>query len=432
MKLVNPEQTKHYIDKLADVLDGKSNATHRHARVNGLKVVVTDTAPTVDDESVLTLVVDTAHVPDVGGLTAEFAGNYSKLFSYNAFVPFFESHFTVQAYLDDEPVEAQYQVEEAGKTVEVLVPYSSNNTFDLLTLIGFDARKIRVKYGDYEKVFSIDLVGPEVETRVARIPNIDFSDSSKTSGFFKLSGEEISGAITYEEASEGMRLIWRFQDGVNGSDFSTVTVERAVGVIDLDHIPLEMNSFLEAFEKEPRGLATITSSEIYFDINETFTEDDISIGAAYLMSATASDGSEYYSLFTQGIKDLPSTEHFSSHVTRCAFNQDWTTKDEADNAMTKTSSSNGSFCYFYFETDVEFAYDIEIRLTDNSETPLASSTKVPFYRCDEVITLKAGTKSTYKSCYHKLATAGTYYVVANITGVSTDYEQSRVIELTVT
>lgn len=119
-------------------------------------------------------------------------------------------------------------------------------------------------------------------------------------------------------------------------------------------------------------------------------------------------------------------------MTLCAFNQDWTTKDEADNAMTKTSSSNGSFCYFYFETDVEFAYDIEIRLTDNSETPLASSTKVPFYRCDEVITLKAGTKSTYKSCYHKLATAGTYYVVANITGVSTDYEQSRVIELTVT
>lgn len=311
MKLVKPEQTEHYIDKLTDVLSGKSNATHRHARVNGLKVVVTDTAPTVDDESVLTLVVDTEHVPDVGGLSAEFAGNYSKLFSYNAIVPFFESHFTVQAYLDDEPVEAQYQVEEDGKTVEVLVPYSSNNTFDLLTLIGFDARKIRVKYGDYEKVFSIDLVGPEVETRVARIPNIDFSDSSKTSGFFKLSGEEISGAITYEEASEGMRLIWRFQDGVNGSDFSTVTVERAVGVIDLDHIPLEMNSFLEAFEKEPRGLATITSSEIYFDINETFTEDDISIGAAYLMSATASDGSEYYSLFTQGIKDLPSTEHFS-------------------------------------------------------------------------------------------------------------------------
>lgn len=432
MKLVKPEQTEHYIEKLADVLDGKSNATHKHARVNGLKVVVTDTAPTVDDESVLTLVVDTDHVPDVGGLTAEFAGNYSKLFSYNAIVPFFESHFTVQAYLDDEPVEAQYQVEEAGKTVEVLVPYSSNNTFDLLTLIGFDARKIRVKYGDYEKVFSIGLVGPEVETRVARIPNINFSDSSKTSGFFKLSGEEISGAITYEEASEGMRLIWRFQDGVNGSDFSTVTVERAVGVIDLDHVPLEMNSFLEAFEKEPRGLATITSSEIYFDTTDVFTEDDIQMGAAYMMTATANDGTEYYSFFVQGLKDLPSTEHFASHVTRCAFNPTYSGKADTDNALTKNTSTYGTNCYFRFETDVEFAYDIEIRLVDNSDTPLASSTKVPFYRCNEVITLKAGEKSTYKSCYHKLATAGTYYVLADITGVGTDYEQSRLIELTVT
>lgn len=431
MKLVKPEQTEHYIDKLTDVLSGKSNATHRHARVNGLKVVVTDTAPTVDDESVLTLVVDTEHVPDVGGLSAEFAGNYSKLFSYNAIVPFFESHFTVQAYLDDEPVEAQYQVEEAGKTVEVLVPYSSNNTFDLLTLIGFDARKIRVKYGDYEKVFSIDLVGPEVETRVARIPNIDFSDSSKTSGFFKLSGEEISGAITYEEASEGMRLIWRFQDGVNGSDFSTVTVERAVGVIDLDHIPLEMNSFLEAYEKEPRGLATITSSEIYFDINETFTEDDISIGAAYLMSATASDGSEYYSLFTQGIKDLPSTEHFASHVTRCAFNSSYTNDTTNDNQLTHVSSSYTA-AYFCFNLEKEFTYDIEIRLTDNSGVPLQQSTKVPFNTCPEVITVEAGSKTKSPYCGHKIGTAGTYYVVANITGVSTDYEQSRVIELTVT
>lgn len=426
MKLVKPEQTEHYIEKLADVLGGKSNATHRHARVNGLKVVVTDTAPTDNDESVLTLVVDTEHVPNVGGLTVETVGYNTKVFILQGFLGLPEAHYTMQAYLDDEPVEALYQVEIGSK---VAISYSNENTFD--TLVGAGV-KIRVKYDDYEKLFDIDFTDPDNEVKRIRVPNFDFSDDSKTSGYFKLSGEYISGAITYEEASEGMRLVWHWKDGFDGSDFSEIFVERVTDVDRTVSDPIDMNELLSAYLREARGNAIITSTEAYFDINETFTEDDISTGAVYLMSATANDGTEYYSLLSQSLKDLPSTEHFSSHVTRCAFNQDWTTKDEADNAMTKTSSSNGSFCYFYFKTDVEFAYDIEIRLTDNSETPLASSTKVPFYRCDEVITLKAGTKSTYKSCYHKLATAGTYYVVANITGVSTDYEQSRVIELTVT
>ena len=413
---------------ILDAIDGKTNSTHRHALVNGKRIVISDIVPTVNDENVITLIVDTAHVPDVGGLTVETAGYSTKIFIIQGSVGLPEAHYTMQAYLDDEPVEALYQVE-IGSNPDIIVPYSSKNTFD--TLVGTGV-KVRVKHDDYEKLFNISFVDPDSEVKSSRIPNLDFSDDTKTSGFFKLSGEYISGAITYEEASEGMRLVWHWKDGFDGSDFSEILVERVTGIDRTVSDPIDMDEFLSAYLREARGNAIITSTEAYFNINETFTKDDISIGAVYLMSTTANDGTEYYSLSSQSLKDLPSTEHFSSHVTRCAFNQDWTTKDEADNAMTKTSSTNGELCYFYFETDVEFAYDIEIRLIDNSETPLASSTKVPFYRCNEVITLKAGKKSTYKSCYHKLATAGTYYAIANITGVGTDYEQSRVIELTVT
>lgn len=425
MKLVKPEQTEHYIDKLTDVLSGKSNATHRHARVNGLKVVVTDTAPTVDDESVLTLVVDTDHVPDVGGLTVDTAGYITKIFVYQAFLGKPEAHYTMQAYLDDEPVKALYQVEIGSK---VAIPYSSENTFD--TFVGTGV-KVRVKYGDYEKLFNIVFTDPDNDVKSIRTPNLNLSDDSKTSDFFKLSGEHISGAITYEEASEGMRLVWHWQDGFDGSDFSDMLVERLTGTVASEE-PIDMDGLLAGYTKEPRGNAVITSTEAYFDINETFTEDDISTGAAYLMSATANDGTEYYALFGQSIKDLPSTEHFAGHVTRCAFNPTYSGKADTDNALTKNTSTSGTNCYFRFETDVEFTYDIEIRLIDSSETPLKSSTKVPFYSCPEVITLKAGNKSTYQSCYHKLATAGTYYVIADITGVGTDYEQNRLIELTVT
>ena len=425
MKLVKPEQTEHYIEKLADVLDGKSNATHKHARVNGLKVVVTDTAPTVNDESVLTLVVDTEHVPEVSGLTVETVGYITKIFSYQAIANLPEAHYTMQAYLDDEPVEALYQVEIGSK---VAISYSNENTFD--TLVGTGV-KIRVKYDDYEKLFDIDFTDPDNEVKSIRVPNLDFSDDSKTSGFFKLSGEEISGDITYEEASEGMRLIWRWQEGYDGSDFSSMSVERVTGTNGSTD-PIDMNQLLAGYTKEARGNAVITSTEAYFDIDETFTKDDIQYGAVYLMSATANDGTEYYAIFGQSIKDLPSIEHFASHVTRCAFNPTYSGKADTDNALTKNTSTYGSNCYFRFETDVEFTYDIEIRLIDSSETPLKSSTKVPFYSCPEVITLKAGNKSTYQSCYHKISTAGTYYVIVEITGVDTDYEQLLTIELTVT
>lgn len=300
MKLVNPEQTKHYIEKLADVLDGKSNATHKHARVNGLKVVVTDTAPTVNDESVLTLVVDTEHVPEVSGLTVETVGYITKIFSYQAIANLNEAHYTMQAYLDDEPVEALYQVE-MGSNPNVVVPYSSKNTFDTFVETG---AKVRVKHNDYEELFGISFVDPDLEVKSSRTPNNNYSDDTKTSGFFKSSGELISGAITYEEASEGMRLVWHWKDGFDGSDFSTMLVERVTNVASMSS-PANVDEMLNYFTREARGNAIITSTEAYFDINETFTEDDISIGAAYLMSATASDGSEYYSLFTQGIKDLP-------------------------------------------------------------------------------------------------------------------------------
>lgn len=298
MKLVKPEQTEHYIEKLADVLDGKSNATHKHARVNGLKVVVTDTAPTVNDESVLTLVVDTEHVPEVSGLTVETVGYITKIFSYQAIANLNEAHYTMQAYLDNEPVEALYQVE-MGSNPNVVVPYSSKNTFDTFVETG---AKVRVKHNDYEELFGISFVDPDLEVKSSRTPNNNYSDDTKTSGFFKSSGELISGAITYEEASEGMRLVWHWKDGFNGSDFSEILVERVTGIDRTVSDPIDMNGLLSAYPREARGNAIITSTEAYFDINETFTEDDISIGAAYLMSATASDGTEYYSLFTPGNK----------------------------------------------------------------------------------------------------------------------------------
>ena len=412
---------------ILDAIDGKTNSTHRHALVNGKRIVISDTVPTVNDENVITLIVDNAHVPDVGGLTVETVGYVTKIFSIWALLGMSEAHYTTQAYLDDEPVEALYQAE-IGSNPDIIVPYSSKNTFD--TFVGTGV-KVRVKHDDYENLFDISFVDPDSEVKSSRIPNIDFSDDTKTSGYFKPSGEYVSGAITYEEASEGMRLVWHWKDGFDGSDFSEILVERVTDVDRTVSDPIDMNELLSAYLREARGNAIITSTEAYYDINETFTEDDISIGAVYLMSATANDGTEYYLYFDQSLKDVPSTEHFAGHVTRCAFNSSHTNDTTNDNRLTHVSSADAA-AYFCFDLEKEFTYDIEIRLTDNSGVPLRQSTKVPFNTCPEVITVEAGTKAKKPYCGHKIGTAGTYYVIANITGVGTDYEQSRVIELTVT
>ena len=421
MKIVKPEQTEHYIDKLSDVLDRKANIDHRHAKVNGLSVVIADTAPTVNDENLLTLVVDTAFVPVVGGLSAEMSGIYTKYFSLNGFFNMPEAHFMVQAYFDGDPVSALYQVERSDT---VVTPFSSNRSFDLL--VG-STLKIRVKYGDYEKLFDVSVADPDQSEKEARLPYLAFSDND--SGFYK-NGEAISGAMTYVEASSGVRLVWKYNEGFDGSDFSTMTVSRAFDST-FSGSETTVGDLISEIVTEPRGTATIGTTEAYFDLTDTFTEDDIQDGTVYTMETTASDGTYYYAMFSHTLKDVPSSESFVGNVSRCAFNSSYTNDTTNDNKLTHVSSSY-SAAFFCFNLEKEFTYDIEIRLTDNSGVPLQQSTKVPFNTCPEVITVEAGSKTKSPYCGHKIGTAGTYYVIANVTGVGTDYEQDILIELTVT
>lgn len=52
-----------YTGKIKDRISTKSDFNHKHNVVNGIKVVISDTVPTNVDDSVITLIVDSAHVP---------------------------------------------------------------------------------------------------------------------------------------------------------------------------------------------------------------------------------------------------------------------------------------------------------------------------------------------------------------------------------
>lgn len=44
------------VDKIKALLNGKSDTSHTHDRVNGYKIVVSTTAPTTNDQTVITFV----------------------------------------------------------------------------------------------------------------------------------------------------------------------------------------------------------------------------------------------------------------------------------------------------------------------------------------------------------------------------------------
>ena len=56
MKHIDETALTYLIKKIRLALEEKSSVDHTHARVNGYKIVVSDTAPTVNDTSVITIV----------------------------------------------------------------------------------------------------------------------------------------------------------------------------------------------------------------------------------------------------------------------------------------------------------------------------------------------------------------------------------------
>ncbi len=56
MKHIDETALTYLIKKIRLALEEKSSVDHTHERVNGYKIVVSDTAPTVNDTSVITIV----------------------------------------------------------------------------------------------------------------------------------------------------------------------------------------------------------------------------------------------------------------------------------------------------------------------------------------------------------------------------------------
>lgn len=58
VKYINEVSLRRLISKIKSALAAKSDTSHTHDRVNGYKVVVSETVPTINDTLVITIVME--------------------------------------------------------------------------------------------------------------------------------------------------------------------------------------------------------------------------------------------------------------------------------------------------------------------------------------------------------------------------------------
>ena len=56
MKLVDRDGLSYFATKIKQMLSLKSDVGHTHDRVNGYKIIISTTTPTIDDQTIITFV----------------------------------------------------------------------------------------------------------------------------------------------------------------------------------------------------------------------------------------------------------------------------------------------------------------------------------------------------------------------------------------
>lgn len=420
---------------ILDELSAKSRSGHSLTSVNGKTIVISNTAPSVNNENVITLIVDAAHVPDlsdIGGLSLDVLTHYIVKVLCVTWMPMYDVHYVFQAYYDDEPVSAMYQLEDNNNNVAV----AASNSREIIASPIFSPYNVRVFYEEHEKVFSLsELISSYDESVINyRLPIYTMENGS--SGFYR-NGEFFYDKISYLDASDGVSLRWVYPEGFDSSELISITVDRYHGGLNAEGA-VTIDDVFSTGTLESKGAAIIGSGFVSYTLSDTFTKNDIDSEAIYIFNGTFSDGMIIRALYSMRIKDVPVSESFVGHIVRYAFNEAYTSSPQGpqsnDNTLQRAESSSifNRRIYFYFETDVEFTYDIEIRVKDSSDVALSSSSKFLVSSFPDVITMSAENNFRSVSGYLRVSTAGTYYLVADVVGVGTNYEQSLVIEVDVT
>lgn len=421
---------------ILDAIDDKSNSTHRHTLVNGKRIVISDTVPTVNDENVITLIVDTAHVP-VANMELQEAFSIvdkTQVISIGLGLKQIAAwhEYTFQTLLDGEAVSAEYQFEKAGYSSRTIMQeYSSDNTISLLVDAGY-IFYVKVRVNSIEKEFSIEV--PEFDESI-------FSPQVPATGVYVDNQLEIDENNLTIQHGQLVNAEFRYYvepgtpiESIISSELFVVDYMETVGYKDW----------------EPEGLLSAVTNPEYKVCNLQRLGTDClrgSLTPVYNMTSeneyvfltnkmlTTSGENIYGSLFCYIGYDLV-YDHFANHWKERLYGYLITSKPENNGKIHVPCAYNSGTSYYYdnfgikLTFDAAFGYDITISLVDSSGTPLSQSTRFPLKpNSNSEFTLSSGSKSVTESLYHRVTTTGTYYIIANISGGG--FEQSVALEVEV-
>lgn len=361
MKITDKDNLQHYLEGISGVLDGKARAKHRHTKVNGYSVLISDTVPTENDETVITLLVDTEYVPALSSLSVEQNGfvDYSFGVGYLRVCSFTT---TVQALVDGAPADAEYQFEKTDGTV--LQKFSKRGTYS-----GYNSANIniRVRTDELEEVFKLTFPEP------TGAPNILYSGMYQNEKKYSSQG--------YTAASAGYAMVYKFDSGVSADEIANGEVAKIIGTKQIDKEPADTAEALQILKESmvlgPAVPLTIAEDRAYANFQETYTEDDIGKSVEFLFTVNMTDGSVFDLCENFKIKDDPATDSFVNHIQNLRFNPTGygTVDPDLDNIVVLTSQTSGyKYIYLKFDLDKELAYDLKVTTTNDIFTSETTST----------------------------------------------------------
>ena len=370
MKLTDKNGLQHYLEDIAEKLSGKSRLNHKHSAINGLSVVVSDTAPTVDDESVITLVVDSEYVPEITSFDIEVDYDIHRAL-FVSFLGIRDQTYHVQAVENGAPVQALYQFEQNDGTV--LRQYSNSGTFrptgsTLGVALGVTVN-VRVNVDGEERLFKLN------GGNLAEAPNL------LTSGV-NYGGSRVS-SLYYEDASDGYSVEFGYASGVDATSYSSIEVRR----LTADPVFSTSEELLDAFEEvsyESYPVVYETGKAVAYINDRHYTAENIGDEEIYIVKAVTSGGTVIYFMADFKIKDVPATDSIRNHLTRLGVKPSYSAPASDDNIIGLGSSYASA--YPCIEVDTELAYDVTVTI----EHDVGHWSTSPFV-------LNAGDKSTYLS-----------------------------------
>ena len=277
-KLADINSLQEFLSSVEDRLELKAPAGHQHSAINGVTVLLSDTAPTDNDANVVTLLVETSALPTI---TEQHTEDIEKRLGYLLLMELVQGTVTARVFVNGtEDTSALVQFGYQGSsTYTVYRDWSVDKVYR--GALG-SINRVKVRVAGVEKAFTYTMgsTGEEYGPVFG-------------GGFFV-------GGVSARPKNTDSNITYRYvyRTGTTGSDFRSFNFYR---VTDIGSSSItDVDSFLELLTLSNSNIGAVTIGSSYAEVQiNSLTSSDTQF--SILAEATGSDGFKYYLLDSTSI-----------------------------------------------------------------------------------------------------------------------------------